>query len=67
MSLLQALPLDELKIDRSFVRRMDADASQRALVRKIIEIVGVLGISTVAEGVETAQQHAWLGEMGCTA
>ncbi|EKU25273.1 c-di-GMP phosphodiesterase A [Xanthomonas translucens pv. graminis] len=67
LSLLQALPLDELKIDRSFVRRMDADASQRALVRKIIEIAGVLGISTVAEGVETAQQHAWLGEMGCTA
>ncbi|UII63846.1 EAL domain-containing protein [Xanthomonas translucens pv. translucens] len=67
LSLLQALPLDELKIDRSFVRGMTADGNQRELVRKIIEIAGILGISTVAEGVETEQQHAWLGEMGCTA
>jgi diguanylate cyclase len=67
LSLLQALPLDELKIDRSFVRGMGADGNQRALVRKIIEIAGILGISTVAEGVETQQQHVWLNEMGCTA
>ncbi|MBD8637458.1 EAL domain-containing protein [Stenotrophomonas sp. CFBP 13725] len=64
-SLLQALPLDELKIDQTFVRGMGDDPSQRELVRKIIEIAEILGIATVAEGVETEQQREWLAGMGC--
>lgn len=65
LALLQALPLDELKIDQSFVRHIDADASQRELVRKIFEIAELLGLATVAEGVETEQQRKWLADMGC--
>ena len=65
LALLQVLPLDELKIDQTFVRSMGAEPSQRELVRKIIEIAAVLGVSTVAEGVETEQQKAWLTSMGC--
>ncbi|MEN5425837.1 EAL domain-containing protein [Stenotrophomonas pennii] len=65
LSLLQVLPLDELKIDQTFVSGMGGDASHRELVRKIIEIAAILGVSTVAEGVETEQQRAWLASMGC--
>lgn len=67
LSLLQALPLDELKIDQLFVHDIERDASKRQLVKKIIEIAAILGVTTIAEGVETEQQRACLTEMGCGA
>ncbi len=67
LSLLQALPLDELKIDQSFVHNLEHDASKRELVRKIIEMAGILGVATIAEGVETPAQRDCLTEMGCVA
>jgi len=54
---LRRLPLTEVKIDRSFVQAMSADADARAIVRSIIELAGALGLRVVAEGVE--DDHAW--------
>lgn len=65
LSLLQALPLDELKIDQLFVHDIEKDPSKRELVRKIIEIAGILGASTIAEGVETRPQSECLRTLGC--
>ena len=65
LSLLQTLPLHELKIDQSFIFDIENDASKRELVRKIIEIADILRVSTVAEGIETKQQRDYLQDMGC--
>jgi len=62
---LRALPLDRIKIDRSFVARMAGDAEAAALVRTIISLSDSLGIAVMAEGVETAEVAALLGEMQC--
>lgn len=67
LSMLQALPLDELKIDQLFVHELESDAKKREMVRKIIEIAGVLGVSTIAEGVETQEQCECLKALGCEA
>jgi EAL domain-containing protein (putative c-di-GMP-specific phosphodiesterase class I) len=62
---LKRLPVSEVKIDRSFVMRMDVNEDDAAIVRSIIELAGALGLRTVAEGVET--QDAWdrLAVYGC--
>lgn len=65
LSLLQALPLDELKIDQLFVHDVENDANKRELVKKIIEIAGILGASTIAEGVETQPQSECMKALGC--
>ncbi len=57
-------PATTLKIDRSFVEGM-SDEEDRAIVAAIIELAGRLGLSTVAEGVETAEQAALLASFGC--
>ena len=63
--LLEQLPVDEVKIDRSFVRRLDEEDGDPAIVRSIVDFAHGLGLSVVAEGVETS--HAWrlLREFGC--
>lgn len=66
LSLLQALPLDELKIDQLFVHDVENDPGKRELVKKIIEIAGILGASTIAEGVETQAQSDCLRTLGCS-
>ncbi len=66
LSLLKRLPIDELKIDKSFVDDMLHSDSASAMVESIIAIAEKLGLSTVAEGVETAEQRAALSNMGCT-
>jgi diguanylate cyclase (GGDEF)-like protein len=64
LSYLSSLPLDILKIDHAFVGRLMADAQSVAIVRTIISLAHTLGLSVVAEGVETAQQAELLGSLG---
>ena len=62
---LQELPLDTLKIDRSFIHRLDGSATNLATVRAIVVLAQQLGLKTVAEGVESEQQIRQLNEIGC--
>ncbi len=62
---LRALPLDRIKIDRSFVTQMTIDPEAAALVRMIIALADSLGIPAVAEGVETAEILMMLNGHGC--
>lgn len=65
LSVLRKLPLDQLKIDKSFVRDISHSAKGRAIVKAIISLSAELGISTIAEGTETREQIDWLKSNGC--
>lgn len=65
LSYLQRLPIDILKIDRSFVQTMLENPSNFAIIKAIIGLGKVLDLRIVAEGVETAEQMAALQELGC--
>jgi diguanylate cyclase (GGDEF)-like protein len=65
--LLRQLPIDVLKIDRSFVSGVADDANDRAIVSLIVKVASELGLTIVAEGVETEAQAAVLREFGCQA
>lgn len=62
---LKRLPIDGLKIDRSFVVDIAADRADRAIVAAITTVAHTLGLTVVAEGVETAAQAQTLRELGC--
>ena len=62
---LQQLPVDEIKIDQSFVLRMEAEHDNAVLVRSIVELGHNLGLRVTAEGVETASVHRTLQQLGC--
>jgi diguanylate cyclase (GGDEF)-like protein len=66
LSQLQQLPIDEIKIDKSFVMRMETDANDFVLVRSIVELGRNLGLHVTAEGVESESVARMLGELGCT-
>ena len=65
LSRLQGLPLDTLKIDRSFISDMHADPDKREIVRVIVMLGQQLGMKVVAEGTETAEQVKYLKDLGC--
>jgi diguanylate cyclase len=54
-----------IKIDRSFVTRVDEDREQQKMVAAILSMAERLGLATLAEGVETPQEHAMLAQLGC--
>lgn len=65
LSYLKNFPLDVLKIDQTFVRECLTDYKSRALVQAIIAMADGLGLETVAEGIESRQQMAFLDKLGC--
>jgi diguanylate cyclase (GGDEF)-like protein/PAS domain S-box-containing protein len=67
LAYLKQLPIDELKIDRSFVIGISPSAEETAIVRSAIEIGHSLGLAVIAEGVETQTAFDILSELGCDA
>jgi EAL domain-containing protein (putative c-di-GMP-specific phosphodiesterase class I) len=65
LSYLRELPIDTLKIDRSFVEQVNDNAADRAIVSAILAMAKSLGLRVVAEGVETAAQLEALSRHGC--
>ena len=65
MAMVKELPIDALKIDRSFVREIDRDAEGKAIINAIIALGRALDLIVVAEGVETKEQEAFLREQKC--
>jgi diguanylate cyclase (GGDEF)-like protein len=65
LAYLKRLPVDEIKIDRSFVMSMEKDANDARIVRSTIDLAHGLGLTVVAEGVENAQVWQMLREQAC--
>jgi EAL domain-containing protein (putative c-di-GMP-specific phosphodiesterase class I) len=65
MSLMKQFPIDTIKIDRSFVRDLPDDTEDRAIAQAIISMGRALGMTIVAEGVETVDQETFLRAHGC--
>jgi diguanylate cyclase (GGDEF)-like protein len=65
LAYLRELPVDELKIDRAFIARAELTAEDLALVRTIVELAQILGLRTVAEGIENDAQLTVLRKLGC--
>ena len=66
LSYLRSFPFDKIKIDRSFVHDIGANADSQAIVRAIVSLGDSLGIKITAEGVETESDLAYLKAEGCT-
>jgi EAL domain-containing protein (putative c-di-GMP-specific phosphodiesterase class I) len=65
LSYLKKLPVDVLKIDRSFVQDIESEPSDEAIVSGIVALAKTLNMTTVAEGVETESQKTILKKLGC--
>ncbi len=65
LSHLRDLPMHRLKIDRSFTIDCMRDARTLSIVKSVIEMAHNLGLTVTAEGIETAEQHAWMHHLGC--
>lgn len=62
---IRRFALNRLKIDQSFVRQVDQSRDQQKLVTAILSLAERLGLDTLAEGVETQAEHAYLAQLGC--
>ncbi len=62
---LKNLPVDELKIDKSFVLKLDSDENDQRIVRSTLELAKALSLTTVAEGVESLESSKLLKQWGC--
>jgi len=67
LSYLKSLPIEQLKIDRAFIRDMLADQASAAIAQSIISLSLAMGLSVIAEGVETEEQRKFLADHGCHA
>ncbi|HEU0016485.1 MAG TPA: EAL domain-containing protein, partial [Longimicrobium sp.] len=65
LAALHRLPLDGVKVDRSFVRGLDGDARSRGVLRAVMALARELGLEVVVEGVEEQRQMEALRELGC--
>jgi diguanylate cyclase (GGDEF)-like protein/PAS domain S-box-containing protein len=65
LAYLKQLPVDEIKIDRSFIHDIATDETDRVIVRCTVDLAHSLGLRVVAEGVEDAVTHALVAELGC--
>lgn len=65
LSYLSSFPFDRIKIDRSFVTNVELRPDAAAIIQAVIGIAATLGMSTIAEGVETSQEFEWLKGHGC--
>lgn len=63
---LKKLPIDELKIDRSFVSELEQNSDDKAIIQAIINLAKNLNIKIIAEGIETDSQHQFLQDNECS-
>nr|WP_158651716.1 EAL domain-containing protein [Marinobacterium profundum] len=65
LAYLKRFPLDKLKIDRSFVSGLPEDADDSVIIKAMLDVARHMGLSVVAEGIETLQQQDFLASLGC--
>lgn len=66
LSMLRSLPIDTIKLDKSFIKKVMLDDMDRKIISSFVEIFNALGLEAVAEGVETLEELAFLKECGIT-